>query len=167
MKDRIETTIDYADADGQITRRRVKISSISSSRGRTYVNGYCMERKAPRQFRLDRIDCFITEEGECVEPATFISKIKNKPVAENADGSVNMNDPRQSLTAAQNRKRPWTGRRIVNTIFGTYTVLLVLFCFAAPSFDELVLVFTGMMLPAALLWGIGRWLTKPKTLSSR
>lgn len=52
---RPQLDIEYADAQGVVTERRVTIRSVVHARGRVYVNAHCHSAKAPRAFRLDRV----------------------------------------------------------------------------------------------------------------
>lgn len=60
--------LEYRDAKQQTSRRIVTIRSFSSG-SPGYLNAVCHERKAPRQFRLDRIQSVIDRYGEVYEPA--------------------------------------------------------------------------------------------------
>lgn len=60
--------IEYTDANGITTRRRVTMRSIDDRSGTSYLNAICHERNALRTFRLDRISNLISQDGE-VEPA--------------------------------------------------------------------------------------------------
>lgn len=64
--------IDYTDAGGTRTRRRITIRQIVSDPENVWVAAYCHERKAARKFRLDRIRHFITQDGEAIDPDTFM-----------------------------------------------------------------------------------------------
>lgn len=63
-----EFLFSYVDHDGQATRRRVRVMSLSSNDGRQYLDGYCLDRQAMRTFRVDRIQGDLTdmETGELV-----------------------------------------------------------------------------------------------------
>jgi len=60
--------IEYCDASGEQSRRVITIRSFSSGRP-GYLNAVCHERRAFRQFRLDRISTIIDRHGEIFEPA--------------------------------------------------------------------------------------------------
>lgn len=45
----------YEDSQGQVSLRSVKVLDISRKNGRTYIDGICLERKAWRTFRADRV----------------------------------------------------------------------------------------------------------------
>jgi hypothetical protein len=51
--------IEYADADGVVTRRRINVRGIAVRGAAIYLNAFCHERKAPRQFRLDRVRSWV------------------------------------------------------------------------------------------------------------
>ena len=65
--------LEYTDASGHPSRRRVSMRSLKESGGRIYLNALCFERSAMRQFRLDRITAMITEDGEVLEPADYFA----------------------------------------------------------------------------------------------
>ncbi len=59
--------IEYMDAKGNLSRRRITVKSYD---GR-YLRAWCHERQAWRTFRVDRIRCIIDENGEIHDPGTF------------------------------------------------------------------------------------------------
>lgn len=60
--------IEYAAADGEISRRRIMLRSISQrDDGRIYLQAYCLERRAIRAFRLDRVIRVIDSDGVVFE----------------------------------------------------------------------------------------------------
>ena len=59
--------IEYRDADGDVSRRRVSVSSVAGE----HLNCWCHEAGAPRCFRVDRITFFIDLDGIAYEPAEF------------------------------------------------------------------------------------------------
>ena len=50
-----EFLFDYANADGEITSRRVLVKSISTNGKNDYLEGLCLEKRAFRTFRVDRV----------------------------------------------------------------------------------------------------------------
>lgn len=65
--------IEYEAADGERTRRRISMRSLKRAAGVVYLYAFCMERRAMRQFRVDRITGMITEDGEVLDPATYFA----------------------------------------------------------------------------------------------
>lgn len=65
--------IEYEAANGERSRRRVSMRSLKRGAGVIYLNAFCMERRAMRQFRLDRITGMITEDGEVIDPAAYFA----------------------------------------------------------------------------------------------
>ncbi|WP_353474805.1 hypothetical protein PVT71_14645 [Salipiger sp. H15] len=63
--------IDYCDSRGQETRRRITLQKLKTGRNGHLLQAICHERKALRSFRCDRIECFITDDGEVIETAEF------------------------------------------------------------------------------------------------
>jgi len=64
--------IEYQDAAGAVTSRRVSIRQIcASDDGRIYINALCYERRAFRSFRLDRIRAIIDFDGVVWPPPEF------------------------------------------------------------------------------------------------
>lgn len=45
----------YVDASGERSERRITCHGIETKNGLVYINAYCHERRAPRQFRVDRL----------------------------------------------------------------------------------------------------------------
>lgn len=67
--------IDYRDADGHETRRRVTTRKVAKGPHAPILTAICHERRAVRHFRTDRIECFISKEGEVIEPADFFREM--------------------------------------------------------------------------------------------
>lgn len=61
--------IEYQDSHGDITQRRVTMRTVEERGAHQYLYAFCHERQALRMFRLDRISCLISPDGE-VENAT-------------------------------------------------------------------------------------------------
>jgi hypothetical protein len=60
-------TIEYGAADGEVSRRRIMLRSISQRGGDTYLQALCFERNALRSFRLDRVIRVIDSDGQVFE----------------------------------------------------------------------------------------------------
>ena len=63
--------IDYEDANGVQTRRRITLRKASRGPHAPILSAVCHERRALRHFRCDRIECFIEETGEVINPVDF------------------------------------------------------------------------------------------------
>ncbi|MBR0642929.1 WYL domain-containing protein [Plastoroseomonas hellenica] len=64
--------VDYQDARGACSRRRIMLRSIAARDGDFYLRALCFERNALRTFRLDRVLRIIDTDGEIHEdPAAF------------------------------------------------------------------------------------------------
>ncbi len=63
--------IEYTDANNFKTRRRISFSRVNETTGT--ISAYCLERAAPRSFRIDRINCFIDLDGQVFSPPDFFS----------------------------------------------------------------------------------------------
>ena len=63
--------IDYCDAEGNKTRRRITLVKICTGPNAPMLTAICHERRAIRTFRCDRIECFISDVGEVIETDTF------------------------------------------------------------------------------------------------
>lgn len=73
--DDIFTAIDYRDSEGSFSRRRITMHRLESGPRVAFLQAYCHERQAPRTFRTDRIECFITRDGEVIEPDEYWRRI--------------------------------------------------------------------------------------------
>lgn len=62
----LRATIEYRAASGEITRRAITVAGFN---GGPAIEAFCHLRRARRRFRLDRIACVITEDGEILDPA--------------------------------------------------------------------------------------------------
>lgn len=72
----VETEIEYTDFEGSTTRRAVTIRGVYKDNGREYLDAFCHSRRAPRQFRTDRVDAFISEDGELLEPGPVLDGLR-------------------------------------------------------------------------------------------
>ena len=63
--------IEYEDAAGNETRRRITMRKLSRGPNAPIVTAICHERHAIRHFRTDRIGCIITKDGEIIDTGTF------------------------------------------------------------------------------------------------
>jgi hypothetical protein len=69
------TVIDYRDAKGQPSRRRITMRTLSRGPTAPLLHAICHERRAIRCFRTDRIDGFIEDTGEVLDCAAFFREI--------------------------------------------------------------------------------------------
>ncbi|WP_088624940.1 hypothetical protein [Oceanicola sp. 22II-s10i] len=68
--------IDYLDARGQASRRRITMRKLVAGSHGPIVRAICHERKALRSFRYDRIQCFIDcADGEVTSPDIFLREV--------------------------------------------------------------------------------------------
>lgn len=68
--------IEYVDSKGNASRRRISLGAIQvDERGRVFLQAYCMERRALRSFRMDRVHTVIDVDGEVHEPHRYFSEI--------------------------------------------------------------------------------------------
>jgi hypothetical protein len=65
--------IDYTDAEGNKSHRKIKITEIKMNEyGGVYLEAYCFKSRRAKSFRMDRIDCIYTESGRVIsEDALF------------------------------------------------------------------------------------------------
>ncbi len=74
--DEVYTVIDYTDAQGRESRRRITLRKIATGSNGPILSAICHERRALRHFRIDRIGCFIDpEDGEVMSPDTFLRDV--------------------------------------------------------------------------------------------
>lgn len=73
--DEIYVAMDYTDAKGKETRRRITMLRLVRGPVSPILRAICHERRALRSFRIDRISCFITGDGEVIEPDRFFREI--------------------------------------------------------------------------------------------
>ena len=67
--------IEYRDARGQVTQRRITTRTVIEQDGVRYLQAECHERHALRSFRLDRIVCFISQDGEVEDAQAWFAEI--------------------------------------------------------------------------------------------
>jgi predicted DNA-binding transcriptional regulator YafY len=69
----VEVVLDYRSASGTKIVRRVHVTQSQYRRdGRLYLIGFCHYRLAPRTFRVDRVLCFATPDGEVIDTRRFL-----------------------------------------------------------------------------------------------
>lgn len=70
----IEVVLEYRNESGFKALRRVRVTqSLSRPDGRLYLLGFCNARGKPRTFRVDRILCVATVDGEIIETDGFLT----------------------------------------------------------------------------------------------
>jgi len=67
--------MEYTDASGNRSRRRITTRHVDDRGATRYLVAVCHERNALRTFRLDRIDCFISADGEVEDPDRWFAEI--------------------------------------------------------------------------------------------
>jgi len=67
--------IEYTDAQGRFSRRRITMRHVDDTGGTQFLYAFCHERNAMRSFRLDRISCLISQDGEVEEAAPWFAHI--------------------------------------------------------------------------------------------
>lgn len=72
--DPVYTIMDYTDAAGNETRRRITMRRLARGPQAPILTAVCHERRAVRYFRWDRISGFIDDDGEVLEAGEFLSK---------------------------------------------------------------------------------------------
>lgn len=71
----IFTTIEYCDAKGVATRRRITMRRLKRGPNAPMLTAVCHERRAVRTFRCDRIGGFIEPDGEVIDCARFFREV--------------------------------------------------------------------------------------------
>lgn len=66
--------IDYKNAKGIESRRRITARKLTQGRDSPILKAVCHERKALRSFRCDRISCFISDDGEVIDPVAYFQE---------------------------------------------------------------------------------------------
>ncbi|OYW65503.1 MAG: hypothetical protein B7Z40_12110 [Bosea sp. 12-68-7] len=71
-----DVDIEYADADGVVTNRRVTIREASFEGSALYIRGFCHARGAERTFRADRIlRLFLAKTGAPADPEIYCAAL--------------------------------------------------------------------------------------------
>jgi hypothetical protein len=86
--------IEYVDANGIRSRRRVTLQSLCGNGGKVIVNAVCHERRALRTFRADRVTAVILSTGEIVDFDRYLMDIFGIALCKSIT-------PEQSKTPAQ------------------------------------------------------------------
>ncbi|WP_143598921.1 WYL domain-containing protein [Pseudothioclava arenosa] len=93
--------IDYTDAQGNPSCRRVTMRVIEERHGLYYLQAFCHERQAMRSFRVDRISDIISQDGEVEPAAPWFDEILASAEVEEFDDSARKparRAPRQPYT---------------------------------------------------------------------
>lgn len=122
----VYTMIDYRDAQGIETRRRITMRHIRLAPTGAQLVAVCHERRALRTFRCDRIVDFIEPDGEVIAPKQFLRDICMVDLDRLATPEV--------ATAPATRKRPGRPRgtdaesvaRLAKSVLKSRIELLVL-----------------------------------------
>ena len=125
----VYTVIDYRDASGQETRRRITMLSLYPGPKAPMLTATCHERKAYRSFRCDRIQWFLEPDGEAIRPDNFFRDTMGIDLAD-----IPVTTP---ANARPSRKAPPpeldTARKIREKLRPTLSILIA----AARADDEL------------------------------
>jgi len=100
--------IEYIDAKGEKTRRRITMSSLHNGPTGLIVHAICHERKAIRHFRVDRIFSVISAEGEVLQTRDFFSDLLGIEIAiaqQTSKDHSHAGQPLKLLTARDLRER--------------------------------------------------------------
>lgn len=89
----LDVTIEYRAATGAPTRRKISIQSVMNEDGTLYLTAYCHERRAPRDFRLDRITAVLSEHGEVLPAAALLGRIPEIEAARSAPSAPRRPSP--------------------------------------------------------------------------
>lgn len=123
--DEIYTTIDYTDANGAQTRRRITLLKFTLGANGPYLSAICHERRAKRHFRVDRIDCFIDDDGVVTDPNTFITEFLGIRLVDTKPPRPRRQDPRQTRADRHPRGEQGTPIRQLQARMGRPLALLV------------------------------------------
>lgn len=96
--------IEYRDARGQVTQRRITTRTVVEQDGVRYLQAICHERQALRSFRLDRIVCFISQDGEIEDAqAWFAEVLPISDVVQDAERLIIFSGDRTKTPAKQSK----------------------------------------------------------------
>lgn len=96
----------YKNAEGEIADRDVKVcTAATNGQGNAYVEGYCLEKRANRTFKLDRIIGSLTraETGEIMTANDWFSELSSVSVS--TDTKV-IRPPKKTITVAAPNEAP-------------------------------------------------------------
>lgn len=101
--DEVYSTIDYVDAQGNGSRRRISMRSISGGSHGPILKAICHERHALRAFRCDRIECFIDDDGVVTESDDFFREILRIDL--DAFASLSLDEPQEGAPVLQMKEK--------------------------------------------------------------
>lgn len=73
----VPVTIEYKDATGNETTRRVDVTRTAKESRYFRITGFCHYKEEERSFRSDRTQCIITEDGEVISADEFVDRVTN------------------------------------------------------------------------------------------
>lgn len=94
--------IEYRDSRGQVTQRRITTRTVVEQDGVRYLQAVCHERHALRSFRLDRIICFISQDGEVEDTQAWFDYIL--PISEVVHDAERLGRPSRDRMNATERQ---------------------------------------------------------------
>lgn len=97
--------IEYENAGGIKSRRPITIKKEVEKSGNTSLYAYCHETKRLKMFRLDRIDCVITSDGEVFQPASKFWREVGYSTGKNTVRTAIQSDDRYAATDAKRQFR--------------------------------------------------------------
>lgn len=71
----LEMMIDYEDAGGDASRRKISVEAVEETGGKIYLLAWCRLYDAPRTFRADRIVSLIDEMGNVRPPSEAVDRV--------------------------------------------------------------------------------------------
>lgn len=93
--------MEYVSARGECTRRRITMKRFDDAGAAPRLYAWCHERRAIRSFRLERIACFISVDGEVLAPDAFWASIGiSPPITAEASARPVASRPAASAIAA-------------------------------------------------------------------
>lgn len=92
--------IDYRDAAGNFSRRRITTRWLEKRGSNNYVGAICHERQAHRTFRLDRIEGLIDDDGVVEEATPFFEDVVAGDLGYEIDRKAKKVSERMSSTTA-------------------------------------------------------------------
>lgn len=95
--EQVVTAIDYMDVKGRQSRRRITTRVLKLGPQAPVLQAVCHERSDVRSFRCDRIECFITSDGEVIEPNDFFRETFSIDLSKSLEET---SDPHRKLREA-------------------------------------------------------------------
>lgn len=157
----ITVVLEYSDADGIETRRKVDIYRTAKKQGYSLITGWCHGRQAERSFRSDRVQAVIDDQGEVFSAEEFLAGITGRRKVVDmspAEDAPQTGEPRKLASTAQSRIT-W-GTAIFIVALSPAVIIALGMLFAENDLGGAVASLVILGLPVIAVRSLARWVMR-------